>query len=49
MATYFAFFTRNSSLFLPEKRSYLIRLLIYKSQFYNRTQVINNQKKLLKK
>jgi len=39
MATYFAFFTRNSPLFLPKKRSYLTHLLKYKSQFYNRTQV----------
>src|SRR5690606_33119410 len=39
MATYFAFFTRNSPLFLPKKRSYLTHLLKYESQFYNRTQV----------
>ena len=39
MATYFAFFTRNSPLFLPKKRLYLTHLLKYESQFYNRTQV----------
>ncbi len=39
MATYFAFFTRNSPLYLPKKRSYLTHLLKYESQFYNRTQV----------
>ena len=37
MATYFAFFIRNNTLFLPEKRSYLTDLLKYESQFYNRT------------
>ena len=41
MATYFAFFTRNSPLFLPKKRSYLTHLMKYESQFYNRTQVKN--------
>ena len=41
MATYFAFFTRNSPLFLPKKRSYLTYLMKYESQFYNRTQVKN--------
>ena len=40
MATYFAFFTRNSPLFLPKKHSYLTHLLKYESQFYNLTQVI---------
>ena len=44
MATYFVFFTRNSPLFLPKKRSYLTNLLKYESQFYNRTQVINKYK-----
>src|SRR5690606_22850435 len=40
MATYFVFFTRNSPLHLPKKRSYLTHLLKYEPQFHNRTQVI---------